>query len=162
MLVVMPTWYIQGTTRLRLAITYHWQTLHGLYASNSFTLQWICIVTDLFTYNCRIHFTELASKKFGRQVSFSSAPRNGAQLLGFELLEFIGLAARKNGLWHFQPSSSQQSRGVRISVLKVYTASNLTLLRVLILLGFWPLKYGLDRWWFGESRKRAVHHSEAS
>lgn len=44
------------------------------------------------------HFTELASKKFGRQASFQSAGRNGAQLfpLGFELLEFIGLAARKN------------------------------------------------------------------
>lgn len=47
---------------------------------------------------CIVYFTELASKKFGRQASFSSAPRNGAQLfpLGFELLEFIGLAARKN------------------------------------------------------------------
>lgn len=48
----------------------------------------------------RVHFTELASKKFGRQASFSSAPRNGAQrslwALSFELLEFIGLAARKN------------------------------------------------------------------
>lgn len=47
---------------------------------------------------CIVYFTELARKKFGRQASFSSAPRNGAQLfpLGFELLEFIGLAARKN------------------------------------------------------------------
>lgn len=49
-------------------------------------------------YCCRVHFTELASKKFGRQTSFSSAPRNGAQLfpLGFEMFEFIGLASRKN------------------------------------------------------------------
>lgn len=54
-------------------------------------------VCSLLLYYCRVHFTELASK-IGRQASFSSAPRNGAQLfpLGFELLEFIGLAARKN------------------------------------------------------------------
>lgn len=41
---------------------------------------------------------ELASKNFGKRVSFSSTARNRAQLfpLGFELLEFIVLAARKN------------------------------------------------------------------
>jgi hypothetical protein len=45
---------------------------------------------------CRVHL--LASKKFGRQASFSNTARNRAQLfpLGFELLEFIVLAARKN------------------------------------------------------------------
>lgn len=62
--------------------------------STGYTYSQICSLLLQSSF-CR---NELASKKFGRQASISSAARNGAQLfpVGFELLEFFGIGPKKN------------------------------------------------------------------